>query len=176
MNSTSLKEGGTRPAGRHAQKKRNQAIDKPVGCTDHIGEGNTRFCVDYRKLNAVRAFSSKKYLSMGREGSDIISIDDIREISGDVSNNPGVFEMHNAQIVGVLQLDSYKSCLRCKARVEPLTPPLGRCSNTECSMMQRLTVCMEHVVAKIMVLSGSKFMTLHAFGKIVNEIAGVTDK
>lgn len=31
------------------------------------------------------------------------------------------------QVVGVMQIDSYHSCLLCKARVEPCTPPHGRC-------------------------------------------------
>ena len=33
--------------------------------------------------------------------------------------------LHEVQIIVVQQLDSYKSCLQCKACVEPLTPPLA---------------------------------------------------
>ena len=47
--------------------------------------------------------------------------------------------LQNVQIVGVPQLHSYNACLQCKARVEPLTPPLRRCSKHDCGMIQRTT-------------------------------------
>ena len=37
--------------------------------------------------------------------------------------------LQNVQIVGVPQLHSYNACLQCKARVEPLTPPLEDAPN-----------------------------------------------
>ena len=33
-------------------------------------------------------------------------------------------------------VDIYKSCLLCKARIEPTTPPLGKCSKADCAMIQ----------------------------------------
>ena len=68
-----------------------------------------------------------KYLSMGREGSTITQINDIENVqqTSDDSNNSTI---ENAQIIGVQQLDSYRACLRCNARVEPQTPPLARCT------------------------------------------------
>jgi len=43
----------------------------------------------------------------------------------------------SVQIVGVPLLDVCKSCLQCKARVEPMTPPHGKCTKADCSMAQR---------------------------------------
>ena len=61
---------------------------------------------------------------MAKEGSAVIPIGDIGETVED--DNDGSEELSNAQIVGVLHLDTYKSCLRCKARVEPSDAALGR--------------------------------------------------
>ncbi len=36
------------------------------------------------------------------------------------------------RIVGVSRLDEYNACINCAARVEPLTPPLGKCTAIEC--------------------------------------------
>ena len=70
------------------------------------------------------------------------------------------------------------SCLKCKARVEPLTVPLGRCSKGDCAMMQRYDLCSEQLSAWLLVLhhtstSDNKF--LQAFGSIVQRLAGVED-
>ena len=75
----------------------------------------------------VRDYASDTFLSMGREGSKIQPISDI----GDIKKDPDVpadaeTSITDAAIIGVLQLDSYHSCLRCKARVEPSTPPLAK--------------------------------------------------
>ena len=53
------------------------------------------------------------------------------------SNAEEVITLQNVMVIGVPHLDIYKGCLNCRARVEPLTPPLGRCSRSECLMMQR---------------------------------------
>ncbi len=58
----------------------------------------------------------------------------------------------NVQIVGVLLLDSYKACLQCKARVEPMTPPLGKCSSMDCVMIQRYDLCTQNTTAKLQLM------------------------
>lgn len=58
----------------------------------------------------------------------------------------------NARIIGVIQLDKYRACLKCKARVEPLNPPpLGRCSKSDCLMTQRCMIFVQRA-------SGSCFL------------------
>ena len=68
---------------------------------------------------------------MLRCGSEITQIDDIGEVEQPTSST--VTEISNPEII---QLDTCKACLKCKAHVEPLTPPLGRCSKLGCAMMQ----------------------------------------
>ena len=83
------------------------------------------------------------------------------------------------QIVGVPQLHSYNACLQCKARVEPLTPPLGRCSKGDCGMIQRFDICTSQVSAKLLLMYSTHgsatrhYKTLHAFGNTIREIADV---
>ena len=77
----------------------------------------------------VREFNSVKYLQKSHD-SDVIPIPDLPNVIAVThdSDTEADNEIHNAQVIGVSQLDSYKSCIRCKACVEPLTSPLGRCS------------------------------------------------
>ena len=133
----------------------------------------------------VREFNYRKYLSIPREGSSTIPIADIGEVEQPDSDSE--FELvnsqvSNAQIIGVPQLDSYKACLQCKARVEPLTLPLGRCSKDNCAMIQRHDLCTDQLSAKILVLqrtseSDIKFYKyFHAFGNVVEALAGEHDR
>ena len=102
----------------------------------------------YRLENfVVREYASQKYLSMPRSGSEIIPIDNIGEVEQPVSSATST-EISNPEIIGVPQLDTYKACLKCKARVEPVTLPLGRCSKVGCSMMQRYDRCPNQLSAQ----------------------------
>lgn len=83
--------------------------------------------------------------------------------------------LSDALIVAVLQLDSYKSCLRCKARVEPESPPLGRCSKPDCTMLQRYDVCSEHISAKLLFKDSRDMHTLYGYGDMVKNLSGITD-
>ena len=68
---------------------------------------------------------------MPREGSEIISIEDIGEVEDFIDTMEEQQQrrtLHDAQIIAVPYLDFYKVCIRCKARVEPILPLLGRCS------------------------------------------------
>ena len=77
----------------------------------------------------VREYNCQKYLSMPKDGGTIIPILDISEVNvQEVNVEVADIELNNGTIVGVQQLDSYKLCMKCKARVEPQTLPLGRCS------------------------------------------------
>ena len=72
-----------------------------------------------------------------------------------------------------MQLDKYNACLQCKARVEPSTPPLGRCSKMQCNMLH-YDVCSELISAKLLFLckSPSKMISLSVFGPILHQMAG----
>ena len=73
-------------------------------------------------------------------------------------------------VVGVVQMLLNKTCLRCKGRVEPTTPPLAQCLMADNGMLQRFDVCPSQVSAKLMFLHWG---TLQACGKMVQDIAQV---
>ena len=133
----------------------------------------------------VREYNMKKYLSMPREGATVLQIEDIGDVEQQDSDSE--FEhvdsqLCDAQIIGVPQMDSYSACMQCKARVEPLTPPLGRCSKVGCGMLQRFDLCDNQISVKLLVLyrttdSDAKlYKGLHAFGSTVGKLAGVSDR
>ena len=96
----------------------------------------------------VREYQNQKYLSMARIGTTIEPIDDIGDVvplSDDPNNS---FEITDATLVGVIQLDSYQACMNCKARVETVNPPIGNCS--KCSMLQRIDKCAKQLSAKLL--------------------------
>ena len=73
----------------------------------------------------VREYESNNYLSKGQD-SQIVEVDDI---GNTVAYAPDLQEnsttITSAEIIAVPELDKYKGCLRCKARVEPLDSGLG---------------------------------------------------
>ena len=122
----------------------------------------------------VHEFASKKYITKARHGCEIIPIEDI----GDVADKPSEVqdeEIKNAQIVGVPQLTKYKSCLRCKARVEPSDPPFGRCSKEDCQMYQRYDICKIQLSVKLLFFVNNEQLTLSAFGQTLLDIANTTN-
>ena len=125
----------------------NSAACKVILWEEHIGSlAENASCTLYNFV--VREYAGVKFLSMAKDGSEICPISDIGEVTqGDGEKDE---TMNNAVIVAVLQLDAYCSCLRCKARVEPSSPPLGRCSKVDCAMLQRYDVCPEHTSTKLL--------------------------
>ena len=127
----------------------------------------------YRLKNfVVREYASQKYLSMPKAGAVITPIDNIGDVVQPVSENASSTDIFNVEIIGVPQLDCYKACLKCKARVEPLTPHLGKCSKLGCGMMQRYDRCPNQLSAKLMVTwvdseMGRCTQSLFAYGRIV---------
>ena len=58
--------------------------------------------------------------------------------------------IHHFTIVGVSELDHHRSCLLGHARVEPRTPPDGKCTRSDCQMLQVFDMCQEQVSAHIL--------------------------
>ena len=59
---------------------------------------------------AVREFANRKYLSIVKEESEIVPIEDIGEVSVDTNNDEARSggTLTNVQIIAIPQLDSYK--------------------------------------------------------------------
>ena len=106
----------------------------------------------------VRDYQGTRYLTMPQEGADLLIIDDISNVSEEVDQEDEDLPVtiSNATIIGVLQLDKNRACLKCKARVEPLSPPLGRCSKSDCLMTQRYDLCPENTSGKLVFMHGSE--------------------
>ena len=64
---------------------------------------------------------------MVKEGSIIITIDDVRPVNERPEEEDKLWVINNTTVAGVPYFDSYKSCLQCKARVEPNSDRLGKC-------------------------------------------------
>ncbi len=122
----------------------------------------------------VKEFDSKVYVSKGRDSS-ICEIDDI--VDNVEFQEPEIESTHIklARIVAVQELNKYRCCLSCKARVEPVMEGLGRCSKEDCQMLQKYDVCPEQVQAKLMFVSESKFISLYVYGKLLLDLAGRKD-
>ena len=86
-------------------------------------------------------------------------------------------KIHDVQVIGVQQLDSYKSCLQCKARVEPLSPPLGKCTKDNCLMIQLFDLCLDQISACVLLRHYNKrqykHVTCSAFGDAVYQLANL---
>ena len=124
---------------------------------DHIDSMSSD--VSYRLEDfMVREYNMKKFLSIPRNGGKVVEVPDIGVVESDCTllDLELVSCLFEAQIVGVPGLELYNACLKCKARVEPLTPPLGRCSKDDCAMMQRFDMCTRHILAKLLLLHGTE--------------------
>ena len=126
----------------------------------------------------VRVFQSIKYLTMGGEGAELIPIKDIGTVALQSKAQDLDCEavLHNVTIVGVLHLDTARVCLNCKGRVEPQTPPLGKCSRPDCQMMQRYDLCTKNTTGKLMLMYESegqcKYTQVTAHGEQLQQIVG----
>lgn len=92
------------------------------------------------------------------EGATIAEIADI----GDVKENdvPDEFTTFaDAEVVGVLTLKSYSTCLACKSEVTPTMGKLGSC--TKCDMLQCIDWCKKQLNAKLVTASNEMYLTLN---------------
>ena len=100
----------------------------------------------------MREYQRTKYLTMAKEGSEIIPSGDIGAVAEQGDRDDELWVINNVTVAGVPYFDTYKSCLQCKARFEPHTERLGKCSKMDCMMMQRFDLCPQHTTAKLLLL------------------------
>ncbi len=108
----------------------------------------------------IKEFQETKYLALGRVGSAVSEIDDI----GNVATHKTDIDYHilrklnNAEIVAIVTLDCYKSCLNCKARVEEVEDLMGICSKW--GIHQRVDKCSDHLTWKLLLQEQGNDKTL----------------
>lgn len=114
----------------------------------------------------VREFRGEKHITTPKEGSCIEVIDDI-------PNFPiaGLPESKNVTIIGVKEVNRYRSCFECGSRVtvHEGEDDIGHCS--KCKMTQRLSETRYVIMAKFIVktMDGEK-IPVCAFGKTLMDI------
>ena len=86
----------------------------------------------------VREYKGKRHLSMNS------TIDNLMMKSLLMMMNTTI---HHVTIVGVSEFNHY---LPCHTRVEPQTPPDGKCTRSDCHMLQVFDMCPEQISAPIL--------------------------
>ena len=84
----------------------------------------------------VQEYQSIKYLTIAKEGSEIVLIDDLAVVVEEGDRDDELWVIDDVTVGGVPYFDTYKSCLQC---VEPHTEHLGKCSKMEC-MIRKGTI------------------------------------
>lgn len=100
----------------------------------------------------VRMFNGKKFLSMPREKCEIATIDNIGDVEEELGDDENKLE--DAVVAGVILLDTYSSCFRCKGKVALNSGTVGKCS--KCNMTLRADKCTQEMSAKLVVEGGQK--------------------
>ena len=159
----------------HIGSKRKQNIlvsDASGSCSvqlweEHIAaleEGKTYHLEGFR----IGEYNGVKYLAFSREGSKVILSKKAIEAVEPIISDGKIVDIEEPKIIAVYRLESLKSCFRCHCRVEPSSPPLGRC--IECNM-QDYDMCQSSTVAELLVLANSKMISLQVSGELVAYIA-----
>ena len=104
----------------------------------------------------------------------VCRVTDIGKVAEDkqVCDSEMIDCIYEADIVGVKQLWRFSACVCCRGRVEPLTPPGGQCSRSECGMFQHIDRCSTQVSALFSFQYGEqkesgvhKFVGLWCYGR-----------
>ena len=126
----------------------------------------------------VKEFQSKKHLSIPKNYFEVTIINDLEDTVDEIPTDDEHTTLYNPQIIGVTDLDNYRSCLQCKARVEPQTPPLGKCTKEDCLMIQLYDLCQEQVTVRVMLRHVNNegeycHITCSAYGDLVYQLANM---
>jgi hypothetical protein len=120
----------------------------------------------------------KKHLSIPKSDFKISVINDLEDTVDELPTDDEHTTIHNTQIIGVTDQDTYRSCLQCKVWVEPQTPPLGNYTRDDCLMIQLFELCPEQITARVMLRhmnNEGKYshITCSAYGDLVYQLANL---
>ena len=123
----------------------------------------------------VRHFRGKRFLSTSKgisciiKADDIGSVDEQEEEDYDISDST-TSTVKNAQIVGVLDMQTYSSCVKCGSKVIPDEDDDDLCECVKCKMTQCQEFTQKHLSIRIMLQSQTQQVVLRAFGKTITDI------
>ena len=123
----------------------------------------------------VKEFKSKKHLSIPKNDFEITIINDLEDTVDEIQTDDEHTTLYNPQIIGVTDLDNYRSCLQCKARVEPQTPPLGKYTKEDCQLYD---LCQEQITVRVMLRHVNNegdysHITCSAYGDLVYQLVNL---
>lgn len=99
---------------------------------EHVGsliQGSSNLLEQF----VMHVYQSKKYVFVKRGRFRVSYIETLAHCV-ETSIDEEV-TLHNVTVIGVPELDSYKTCMKCKVRVEPSLPTWGSCSKLGCKML-----------------------------------------
>ena len=102
----------------------------------------------YKLLNVtIRSFNGGKYISLG-ERSEIQEIEDVGYVVDEsVFNETGQLKVFNAEIVAVINSETYISCKNCNAKVLESSGNIAVCG--KCSTKMKLSKCGKKSVTRV---------------------------
>ena len=128
----------------------------------------------YNISNAtVRTFNGVKYVSVG-EKAVIKDMEDIGDVVDDlVFDGTGGIAVVKAEVVAVISMEMYASCVNCHGKVLEASREVGQCS--KCNTKVKMLKCKNQSVARVVVEEeGGKQHKLTMFGGVVQQIADIS--
>ena len=108
----------------------------------------------------VNEFQKEKYRQIPRTGSKLTEIENLEVVVVEdaVPDTPTI---PSAEVVGVLSMNTFISCINCKSKITKTSDTMGQC--TKCSMKQSLRHSTKQLRAKIVLTTpGGEYITLNA--------------
>ena len=122
------------------------------------------------------SFDSINFISYPKDGATFARTPDIGEVHTEYDES--LFEspnqIHNAVVSGVSRTFKYKSCMKCRSKIEATNNCYGRCRS--CSTLQHLDRVKETFSAVLMITQeDGKLMEVQAFERVLSAIAQIED-
>ena len=151
---------------------------------DMVGKIELLHCYELQQI-FIRTYNGIKFLSYPKEGGSFTEISDIGDVvkQGDGSSHTkSSNDIHNAVICGVSRLFKYRSCVKCRSKVEQTSTRLGRCTNASCKMLQHLDKAKETFSAFLMLTyfnestNSQTDCEVHAFETDLRKITAIEEE
>ena len=99
----------------------------------------------------VCEYQSRKHRSIPKSDFVISAIAKINVIYPPTETNEEECTCINqVQVIGIPQIDVYRTCLLCRTCVEPCTPPCGKCTRPDCQMIQLFDLCPHQISTRVL--------------------------
>ena len=115
----------------------------------------------------VRQYHGKKFLSTSKENSKITFGAVVEEVEEEADEEGGnISYIKNSCIVGVLDLDTFNSCIKCNDKVVQDNEDQDCSKCIMCQMTQCTDACTKQLNIRVMIQSDKRKFTLLLFGKL----------